>query len=265
MRHSLRGAALLLLALFILPVFAADEAKDVKKEDPKDVKKDDVKKDDVKKDDPKKDDPKKDDPKKDDPKKEVKKDSGMVKVGTYTGVVVNFEEGKRSLKIRIDLPKLDVNAAVALQQANQELQLASIPKPGQKPQDLITAIVNAQKKVAEKSSKLYVSSPQEFDWSLTDDAMVRVAEPTTEFDDKGKPKKLTPKERAELKGDPKLPGYKGELADVRSNWYVQITLVRPKGAKPLKIDPKTKDVDPQMLAESKPLISMVVVIAEKKQ
>src|SRR4051794_38226703 len=98
MRHLFRGSALMLLAVFVLPVIAADEAKDpktdapkaakkeeVKKDDPKLVKKEDVKKDAPKKDEPKKD-TKKDEPKKDDVKlvpKETKKDNGMIRVAQF--------------------------------------------------------------------------------------------------------------------------------------------------------------------------------------
>jgi len=86
-----------------------------------------------------------------------------------------------------------------------------------------------------------------------------------QFDDKGKLKQPTAKEKAEAKGDPKLPGYKGEFSDLRSNQIVQVTLVRHKSAKPVKINPKSKDVDPELLAELKPQISMIVVLGEKRQ
>jgi hypothetical protein len=148
MRHSLGGAALLLLAVFILPIVAADDVKDVKKDDPKGVKKDDVKdpaKDDPKKGaakDAKKEDPKKDaakDARKEDPKKEIKKDppvkpepkkdNGMVKVAQLIATIVTLDETKKSMRLKVDVPKLNVSAAQAIQQGEVEYLQAQATRP----------------------------------------------------------------------------------------------------------------------------------------
>jgi hypothetical protein len=301
MRRILRGAALVLLTVFVMPVFGADEAKDAKKDDPKDVKKDDVKKDDpkdvkkddakkdapkdapkdAKKDDPKKDDPKKDDPKKDDPKKdppkdpkkddpkkddpkkdppkevkkeEPKKDNGMVKVAEVYATVMNIDESKKSLRLKIEVPAPDLQG---VQQGLIDLQNASIKRPPD-----VNGILAAQTKIAKAQAK---TAPVEVEATTTDDVLVRLHEPLPQFDDKGKIKKLTAKEKAELKGDPKLPGYKGEFSDIKTNQIVKVTLVRNKHAPKIKLDPKNKDIDPALLAESKPHISMIIVGAMKAQ
>ncbi len=287
MRCTFRWAALLLLAVFVLPVIAADDpkdakkdtkdvkkdAKDVKKDDAKDVKKDDakdVKKDDAKKDapkaDPKKGDPKKDDPKKDDPKKsptndvkpdwkDTKKDSGMVHVGTFFGTLISQPEAGKSLRFKIEIPKLDTNAVNAIAQAQTELLQAQYKRPPD-----LNGMVAAQNKIATNKAKLYTTTSVEMEFGTTEDCLVRMANPAPQFDDKGKVKKLTAKEKAELKGDPKLPGYKAEFSDLHSNQIVKINLVRSKAASKIKINPKSKDVDPALLAEVKAKISIIEIL-----
>ena len=52
----------------------------------------------------------------------------------------------------------------------------------------------------------------------SEDVVVRMARPKDDFDEKGKPKKYTKKELAELRGtDKKLPGYKAEFGDISTD------------------------------------------------
>ena len=291
MRCTFRWAALLLLAVFVLPVIAADDPKDAKKDTPKDVKKDDakdVKKDDAKKDDakkdapkadpkkddpkadPKKDAPKKDDPKKDDPKnsstkdvkpdwKDTKKDSGMVPAGKMLGTLISQPENGKSLRFKIEqtVTTLNTSAAQAMQQGQLEYLQAQAKRD-------VQGMISAQNKIASNQKNLYTStkSSTEVEYVTTDDCVVRLAEPPPTFDDKGKIKKLTAKEKAELKGDPKLklPGYKAEFADLHTNQLMEIHLVVSKSAKNIKINPyKSKDLDPALLAERKPKISLLYI------
>jgi len=62
-----------------------------------------------------------------------------------------------------------------------------------------------------------------------DDVKVRTLNLPVQYDDKGKPKKAyTAKEKKELKGDPKLPGYSAGFEDLKVKQIVEVTLVRKK-------------------------------------
>lgn len=67
-----------------------------------------------------------------------------------------------------------------------------------------------------------------------DDVKVRTKNPPIAYDDKGNKKKYTTKELKELKGDSKLPGYSADFDALKTNQYVQITLVRKKSDKEAK-------------------------------
>jgi len=259
----LRGTALLLLAFLVLPGFAADDKKDEKKDakkDEKDVKKDvkDEKKDEKK--DPKTE-PKKVEPKKD-PKVEPKKDNGMVRIGQLVAQVLNVDESKKSLRLRYEVLKLNPGAVQGLAQGQLELQQAYTKPYDQQAQ----AIRDANRKIAENQLKLYMKDTAEVELITAEDSLVRMKDPPPKFDDKGRPAKHTAKELAELKGsDSKLPGYKGEWADLRTNQLIQVTLVQKRNMPKPKINPKTREIDPDTIADLKPQMSMIVILGDLRQ
>jgi len=113
---------------------------------------------------------------------------------------------------------------------------------------------------------------QNVDFKARDDVLVRTARPREAFDDKGKIKKFTKAELKELKGDPKLPGYKAEYGDLASGQIVEVTLVRKKGAmvvRPKVTAKRKKDMDEleaaDALADNMPQISRIVILAEPMQ
>jgi hypothetical protein len=98
---------------------------------------------------------------------------------------------------------------------------------------------------------------QNVEMPLVDDVKVRLRNPPANFDDKGKPKKYTQKELAELKGpDKKLPGYTGALEDLKSGQIVTVYLVKKAG--PLPKGVTAKEIPP----EYKPQVSMIVIERE---
>jgi pentapeptide MXKDX repeat protein len=252
MRRTLRTLALLLLGLLVLPAFAVDPKK------PDADKKDDVKKDDAKKDDVKKDDAKKDDAKKDDAKKDEKKpDPNLLKAGTLTGKIMLVDEPKKSLQLEYDVPKLNQNALLALNNAQVGLQQATARRD-------YNAVRNYQIEIAKQTANMYTMTPNKIDLQTTEDVVVRLAKPRPEFDEKGKLKVHTAKELKELKGDPKLPGYAGEFSDLKTNLIVTLSLVKKKDAPKPKVGPKNKDADVELMQENKPMISMIMVLGEPK-
>lgn len=108
---------------------------------------------------------------------------------------------------------------------------------------------------------------QRLELQAADDMKVRTMILPLEYDDKGKPKKLTQKELKELKGpDAKLPGYAATFDDLKAEQIVEVYLARPKTtAPPVRSrvkDSKDKDVDPAAPESDKPVVIMIVIHKE---
>jgi hypothetical protein len=84
----------------------------------------------------------------------------------------------------------------------------------------------------EKSLQVQVNNRQNMKVMTVDEVKVRTKNPPVAYDDKGNKKKYTQKELQELRGsDKKLPGYTAGFEDLKTNQYVQVTLVRKKSDK----------------------------------
>lgn len=74
----------------------------------------------------------------------------------------------------------------------------------------------------------------DYDISTADSVKVRLAEPSFEFDEKGKIRIYSAEEKKALKGDDpaeqKLAGFKAKFSDLRVGDVVQVFLSKPKGA-----------------------------------
>ena len=102
-----------------------------------------------------------------------------------------------------------------------------------------------------------------------DDVVVRMANPKADFDDKGRIKKYTKKEKAELRGtDKKLPGYKADFGDLTTDQLILVTLVRKKGSPGVAKMPKRKGKDKDdaaaadLLDENAPKASLILIVRE---
>ena len=68
--------------------------------------------------------------------------------------------------------------------------------------------------------------------TLDENVTVRRQFPPTQYDAQGKPRQATQTELRELKGtDPKLPGYKADVADIHPDQFLQVTLYKKKDDK----------------------------------
>ena len=261
MRQVLRAAVLAVFGFVILPVFAADEKK---ADDKKDVDKKDVDKKDV----DKKPGDKKDVDKKDVDKKDVdKKAPEMVDAGSIMGKIVFVDETKKTIKLKIEYPEINQGEVQAMNNDMNELNKALLT-PTKNPNDRINNINRLNNSIATHRAKLYKVSSKDIDLTTTDDVKVRLKNPTTKFDEKGKVVPYTKEELKELKGDdPKEIGYKAEFSDLRQNQIVQVALMKKKGTPVIpKPEPGKKDVDKasvaDIMAEYAPHVTTVIIVAE---
>ena len=238
MRRLLTGFAVLLVGVMVLPALAADD-KD-KKDPAPDVKKD------------------ADKDKKDEPVAEK-----PIKVGVVSGKLTEVNESAKSIKldVTIETTKPNVGEIQALQNARIQLAQAYAQRN-------YSAIPGLQQQIAQHSLNTTTIEKQtkNVDYSCTDDVKIRLMEPAPVFDEKGNVKKLTAKEKRELKGDPKdpdfkLPGYPGAFTDMRQGSLVTVTLVKKKDA-PHHVGPKPKDADPDLTQENLPQASMIEIHPE---
>jgi len=230
MKSLLRGLALLLSILVVVPVLLAQDAKKDAAKNAKDAPKDVGK----------------------DPDKPAP--PAYVKAGSVRGQIAGVNESNRVIRLKI--PALNPGEAQGLMQAQQQLAMARTAQQAQQ----------AQQKIMQHQAKLY-SSTQEVQIGTLDEIQVRMANPPTEFDEKGQPKKHTKEELIKLKGDPKLPGYKGEFSDLQTGQIVEIILVRRKDAPvarpkvPMK--PKdNKDADPELVNDAMPQTNFIVILQD---
>jgi uncharacterized protein YifE (UPF0438 family) len=255
MRQVLRAAVLAVFGFVILPVFAADEKK---ADDKKDVDKKDVDKKDV---------DKKPGDKKDVDKKDVdKKAPEMVDAGSIIGKIVFVDETKKTIKLKIEYPELNQGELQAMNNDMNEINKVLLTEKN--PNNRINRINQLQVSIANHRARLYKVSSKDIDLTTTEDVTVRLANPTTKFDEKGKVVPYTKEELKELKGDdPKAIGYKAEFSDLRQNQIVKVALMKKKGTPVIpKPDPGKKDVDKasvaDIIAEYAPHVTTVIIVAE---
>ena len=200
------------------------------------------------------------------PEKEKEKDldkntTKTVKAGSVTGKVVTVYEAKKMVRIQITFTTqtIDPGQVVALNRAKYDLANARDRQ----------GAINAQNAIYQAQMNLYKfeNKTQEMEINTTDEVVVRMLRPREAFDAKGKAKRLTKKELDELKGpDKKLPGYTAEFSDIAAGQFIQVTLVRKKGAvapKPVKKGKGKDDIpDNDLLGDFTPKASLIVIVRE---
>jgi hypothetical protein len=146
---------------------------------------------------------------------------------------------------KIQVPNLDAQRNLAsLQQ--QKFDALRIANPIDRAQKLQSINVEIAKNVQNQFS--YQDKHYTFELQAADTMKVRLRNPPVAFDDKGKPKKYTSKELAELKGpDKKLPGYTGDFDNLRTGQKVGVYLAKKKYAgKAAKSDDKDAPSDKRL-------------------
>jgi hypothetical protein len=189
----------------------------------------------------------------------------LVSLGTVRGTLVNPGSDKGNLIVSVTLrylePNLQAQANLLRQQQNllqQQAQIMQTRNPIQR-QQLLAQLAN-QARQQQQNLFTVREIKKDFEFKTGPDMKVRVLQLPRDFDEKGNPKKYTAKELKELKGDPKLPGYTAEQDSLRANQIVLVYLVGKKKPPPKKGEEPDKDA----LEDNKPMIRMIVILAEPK-
>jgi hypothetical protein len=189
----------------------------------------------------------------------------MVKAGVLVGKVAAVYEDKRKIRLSVTIsyPKLNTGAYTNYLNAQQSLANAIAKKD-------VNGIASAQRSMAQAQAQMYTmeSKTQDVELEALENAQIRMAKPRQQFDDKGRIKKFTKAELKELKGDPKLRGYKAEFSDVQVEQIIEVTLVRKKGVaakaprRPKKGKDKDADADVDIMADNLPQASKIMILVE---
>ena len=117
-----------------------------------------------------------------------------------------------------------------------------------------------------QAKRVVPAKMEDIELLLKDDVKIRQFNPPEAFDDKGRPKKYTPKELKELKGDDlKTPGYPADFSDLTNQTIVNVTLMQ-KPQKPVRggnsglVGVAGKKDDPELAREMRPKIASIVIM-----
>jgi hypothetical protein len=190
----------------------------------------------------------------------------LVSLGTARGTLINPGSDKGNLTIRVSLRYLEPNQqaqANLLQRQQNLLQQQALIMRTRNPFVRQQLLAQLASQARQQPQNLFTVREIQKDFELTPgpDMKVRVLQLPLDFDEKGKPKKYTAKELKELKGDPKLPGYTAEPDSLRANQTVLVYLVGKKKPAPKK----GEELDKDALEDNKPIIRMIVILAEPKE
>jgi hypothetical protein len=134
---------------------------------------------------------------------------------------------------------------------------------------LIVRFENVPQLVQQQGYTRATRGPKQVEFHAVDDVKVRASTLPTEFDEKGKPRRYTLKEKRERKGnDPRLPGYQVDFDTLKSEQLVQLTMVKRKPAGRVTPSKKNKDADgddEKNKHPDRPEVMMIYIVAEPKK
>jgi hypothetical protein len=187
----------------------------------------------------------------DDKKTDPKAGDHLVNKTDLSGKLVHVEGAGKGIRVQIQVPKPDQGVMQNIANWQAELRTTTNPRRA-------AELRNA---IAQNQAKMYKPTPVDVDIDPGDDVKVVAKNPPVAFDDKGKVKKYTAKELAELRDDPKSSAspFKADFDSLKNGQYVTVTV----GWKKDSVKPKPgKEKDPEWLAENKPIAIKILIVAE---
>jgi hypothetical protein len=196
--------------------------------------------------------PDKDKPAKPDKDKPIKERPEKLDLGyPVSGKIIHWEANQKYFTLQVTYKVPNPQGYQQLAQLQMRMATARTPRDR----------MNVQREMMQSQANLYKDETRSVEIQATADMKIRLYAPPVIMDDKtNKPKALTKKDLAELKGpDPRLPGYTGEMSDLRQDVMATVFLPTPQktglgGAAVGKVkDPKKPGkppVDPE-----KPVVS----------
>ncbi len=192
---------------------------------------------------------KKADADKDKPKDKKEAVEKMHVAGEVTGKLTQWGSSDKGFTVQVEVVYYAFNEGEYRYLVQDQARLATM-----NPRD-VAGRLNTMDSIAKHQARLYTEKKEKvnIDFTPSADMKVRILHPVV-YDDKGKPKKLSAKELAEMKGpDKKLPGYNAEASDVKQEMMVTVYIEKKK---------KTKTKDEKDLTNTKPEALMLLIVAD---
>ena len=296
MRACLRGLGVLVVALAVLPLLAAQEA--VKKKTAKDEieaqKADKADKADAKDAADTKTKTKK---KGEDTEKKTEKKEKLVYGASFPGKLKEMDANSQknfTVEVQIPVPNPDGQRNLFNAQQNWQRRQFDISRNrnrAQAAQQMQQLQFDIAREMPKLQAGLVKMEPKDVKLQAAENMRVRTVNLPLDYDEKGNVKKYTKKELEELRGPEKnLPGYKAEFEALRAGQYVQVFLAKneknpvpkAKGAKGGAKDggaaalpppggggagkaAKLPGDDDVNIGEQRPSVVMIVIVAEPKE
>jgi hypothetical protein len=187
------------------------------------------------------------------PSKE-KKDAAdkMVASGQVPGKLLRWGSETKTITLQVTVQVPNPGGLQTL--ANLQAQLADASRDPN-PVNRAKRVADVERQMALHQKDGVKNETHDIELQPSDDLIVRWKTPPTVLDDKGRPKKLTDKEKRDLKGDnPKLPGYTASKEDLKNDQLVTVYLSKKKDAK------KDKEAE----KDNKPVVTMIVIEYDPK-
>lgn len=192
--------------------------------------------------------------------KDQKQFDKLIKSGkSFIGKLVKIDGEQRFLTVEVKSSKQNPQAVQNL--AHLQAQLFDAQRQ-RNPAERIKQMSHIQLEIDKATLNLYKDETQKIELDAPEKMKVRTKVLPVELDDKGKPRKLTEKEKRDLKGpDPTLPGYLGDFDSLKPDQTVEIYLAK----QPPKSKTKDKDKEADNTEITRPRIAMIVILAEAKK
>jgi hypothetical protein len=150
--------------------------------------------------------------------------------GSAIGKLTVLEGSTKNFAVQLEFYEPDPNKVLGLEKYKRDvaLDLARTTNPI----DRRNKAVNYAVEIKKREADLYRKVHKDLKLEPAEDMKVRWKNPPVVYDDNGKPKKLTPKERLKLKGpNKKLIGYEASPENLRVNQMVRVYLAKEKKKK----------------------------------
>jgi hypothetical protein len=197
-----------------------------------------------------------------------------VPLGQVTGVLKNTGGSQKVLSLEVTQQYLEVDpgAEAHLAREQQDLlrrqrQILRTRNPVARQREMAGLIRDLRRMQASQQNLFRVKEvKKEVEVVHADDVQVRSLRPPLAYDEKGYPKKYTPQELKEMRGDGKLPGYTSDLGSLQPGQVVTAYLARKKPGAAKEPEPDSqKDASAKDLAAGeKPLATVLVIVADPK-
>jgi hypothetical protein len=184
----------------------------------------------------------------------------LVSAGEFEGTLTQLDSTSKwftvevTQKIRYENQGAKQNIANLLVQRAQASQNRNLVDRARQLQSIDLEIAKNQQNLIGTKDQKYT-----FELQAADEMKVRQAHPPVQFDDKGKPKRYTTKELAELKGpNKKLPGYTADFDNLHTGQKVKVYLAKKKST----VKSAPKDADKDSAPDKRLSVVMIVILQE---